>query len=205
MAIPTRTLESLGSVPRIPLVAVNDGTSADPVFHLTHGGQIAAIGINFDAMLDANGKADLATFLADLAVTTSKIAAGAVTPPKNASTVRYVARSRIFNIDNGAAATIDDVVFKPSAACTIRRAQIVYVTETAGTVAGANVKLGTTIGGGEIVAATAYANGAVIGAATAMTLVSGAVAADQAVHCRHTGIAATAAGEAYVEVEYTID
>jgi len=115
------------------------------------------------------------------------------------------AKSRVFNIDNGAATTIDDTVLVPKRPITIRNAHIIYTTETAGTVAGANAKIGVTIGGAEIVAATAYANGATVGAKTAMTLVDPAVAIDEPVLVRHTGIAATAAGEAYVEIEYTED
>jgi hypothetical protein len=52
------------------------------------------------------------------------------------------------------------------------------------------------------VAATAYENTKAVGTTTAMTIVAGAVTAGRRVYCRHTGIAATAAGQAYVEIEY---
>ena len=62
-----------------------------------------------------------------------------------------------------------------------------------------------TVGGAEIVAATAYANTATVGTSTAMTLVAPNVPAGSMVSVRHTGVAATAAGQAYVQIEFTID
>jgi hypothetical protein len=119
---------------------------------------------------------------------------------------RQVARSRLFNIDNGAGATLDDVLLRHSQPISIRVARAVYATETAGTVAGANVMLGTTVGGNELVAATAYENGKTVGLATALTLKAAAafVAANTPITARHTGIASTALGEVYVEVEYIV-
>lgn len=114
-------------------------------------------------------------------------------------------RSPVVNIDNGAGTTIDHCIFRPDIAITIREARIVYDTETAGTVAGANAKLGTTVGGNELVAATAYTNSAAVGAVTAMTLAIAAVAKDTPILFRHTGIAVTAAGEAHIEIDYTVD
>lgn len=119
--------------------------------------------------------------------------------------VKHSAKSVWFNIDNGAATTIDDVIMKLPFAVTIVAARIVYVDATTGTVAAGNAKIGTAVGGAEIVAATAYENTKAVGTSTAMTIVAGAVAANGAVFVRHTGIAATAAGQAYVEVDYTID
>jgi hypothetical protein len=112
------------------------------------------------------------------------------------------ARSMLFNLDNGAGTTIDDVVLVPAVAITITAARIVYSDATTGTVAGANAKIGTTVGGAEVVAATAYENTKAVGTTTAMVIVAGAVAAGTPVIVRHTGIAATAAGQAYVEIEY---
>ena len=114
-------------------------------------------------------------------------------------------RSLTFNLDNGSGTTIDDCVARLSQAITITAARIVYTTETAGTVAAGNAKIGTTVGGAELVAATAYENSKAVGTATSMTLASSAVAANTPIIVRHTGVAATAAGEAFVEIEYTID
>jgi hypothetical protein len=119
--------------------------------------------------------------------------------------VRKSARSVWFNIDNGSGTTIDDVLLKPTSAITITAARILYVDATTGTVAAGNAKIGTTLGGAEIVAATAYEDAKAVGVSTAMTIVDGAVAAGGSVFVRHTGIAATAAGQAVVEIEYTVD
>ena len=117
---------------------------------------------------------------------------------------RHVARSRLFNIDNGAGTTLDDVPLRHSQAIKLLEARIVYTTETTGTVAGANVKIGTAVGGAQIAAATAYTNTSAVGAATAITLVQTEIPANTPICVRHTGIAATAAGEAYVEIEYEV-
>lgn len=115
------------------------------------------------------------------------------------------ARSVWFNLDNGAGTTIDDVLMTPSRAITITAARILYVDATSGTVAAGNAKIGTTLGGAEIVAATAYENSKAVGTKTEMTIVAGAVPAGTPVFVRHTGVAATAAGQAVVEIEYTVD
>lgn len=113
-----------------------------------------------------------------------------------------MARSQWFNLDNGAGTTIDDVILKPTIAVVVTAARILYVDATTGTVAAGNARIGTTVGGGEIVAATAYGNTKAVGTETAMTIVAGAVAANGAVFVRHTGVAITQAGQAVVEIEY---
>lgn len=118
---------------------------------------------------------------------------------------RLHARSVWFNLDNGAGTTIDDVVIRPTAAITITAARIVYVDATTGTVAGGTAQIGTTVAGAEIGAATNYENTKAVGTTTAMTIVSGAVAAGTPVIVRHTGVAVTQAGQAVVEIEYTVD
>jgi hypothetical protein len=112
------------------------------------------------------------------------------------------ARSVWFNLDNGAGTTIDDVLVKSVVPITVVAARILYVDATTGTVAAGNARIGTTVGGSEIVASTAYENTKTVGTETAMTIVAGAVPANGAVFVRHTGVAATAAGQAVVEVEY---
>lgn len=113
------------------------------------------------------------------------------------------AKSTWFNLDNGAGTTIDDVILRAAVPIVVTAARIVYVDATTGTVAAGNAKIGTTVGGAEIVAATAYENTKAVGTVTAMTIVSGAVAANTPVIVRHTGVAVTQAGQAYVEIEYT--
>jgi hypothetical protein len=119
---------------------------------------------------------------------------------------RQVARSVWFNLDNGAGVTIDDVILYVSQPIAIKSARIVYVDATTGTVAAGNVSIGTTVGGVDLVAATAYENTKTVGSITALTLTAAAarVAANTMIIVRHTGIAVTAAGQAVVEVEYII-
>lgn len=112
------------------------------------------------------------------------------------------AKSVWFNLDNGAGTTIDDVILRPAVAIVVTAARAVYVDATTGTVAAANWKIGTAVGGAEIVAATAYENSKAVGTVTNGSIVAGAVAAGGAVFVRHTGIAATAAGQAFIEIEY---
>lgn len=121
------------------------------------------------------------------------------------NSARKFAKSVWFNLDNGAGTTIDDILLVPDKDITILSAKIVYVDATTGTVAAGNAKIGTTVGGAEIVAATAYANTATVGTTTAMTLVNPKVPAGTMVSVRHTGVAATAAGQAYVQIEYSVD
>lgn len=112
------------------------------------------------------------------------------------------AKSVWFNIDNGAGTTIDDVILRPARPIVVTAARIVYVDATAGTVAAGNARVGTTVGGSEVVASTAYTNSATVGSTTAMTVVNGFIPAGTAVYVRHTGIAVTVAGQAYVEIDY---
>lgn len=118
------------------------------------------------------------------------------------SVVTGCARSVWFNLDNGAGATVDDVIVKAVVPITVTAARILYVDATTGTVAAGNARIGTTVGGSEIVASTAYENTKAVGTETAMTIVAGAVAANGAVFVRHTGVAITQAGQSVVEIEY---
>lgn len=113
-----------------------------------------------------------------------------------------LAKSVWFNLDNGSGTTIDDVILTPTKDITILSARIVYVDATSGTVAAGNAKLGTTVGGAEIVAATAYENSKTVGSYTDLVLVDALVPANSPVCVRHTGVAATAAGQAFVQIEY---
>lgn len=109
-----------------------------------------------------------------------------------------------FNLDNGAGTTIDDVLVRATRPIRIVACRAVYVDATTGTVAAGTFSVGTTVGGVEIVAATAYENTKAVGTSTAGVIVAGAVAANGAVFVRHTGVAATAAGQAYIECDYQV-
>ena len=115
-----------------------------------------------------------------------------------------VARSQNFDVDNGAGTTVDDCILRHSKAVYIYSARIVYTGATGGTMAAGTASIGTTVGGAEIVAATAYETSKAVGVKTAMTLVINDVAADTPILVRHTGVAATVAGEVYVEIEYAV-
>ena len=115
---------------------------------------------------------------------------------------RMIARSTDFNLDNGAGTPVDCAVMKHSKAVRILSARIVYSDATSGTVAAGNAKVGTTVNGAEIVAATAYGNAKAVGTETALVLVDPLVPAGTPVIVRHTGVAATQAGFAFVELEY---
>ena len=111
-------------------------------------------------------------------------------------------RSQVINIDNGAGTTLDEALFRVgSKGGKLVRVYALY-NEAAGTVAGANFKLGASAGGAEYVAATAYTNNAAVGDVTAASLVTDDIPANGTVFVRHTGIAATAAGQAFICVEY---
>lgn len=117
---------------------------------------------------------------------------------------RQVAESRIFDIDNGSSVVINDAFLYCTQAIRILSAKVLYTTATAGTVAGATISVGTTVAGVELVAAIALTNSSTVGAVQALTLTSAAdkVAAGTMITASHTGIAATAAGEYRVVIEY---
>ncbi len=118
---------------------------------------------------------------------------------------RHTITSPEIDIDNGAGATRDFVVIRPTSAITLTDARVIYTNATTGTVAAATVQLGTSVGGTELVAATNLEDSKAIGTVTALTLQATAVAANTPVTLRHTGIAATAAGMYIVQLEYTVD
>jgi len=111
-------------------------------------------------------------------------------------------RSQVINIDNGAGTTLDEALFRVgSKGGRLVRVYAIY-NEAAGTVAGANFKLGSAAGGAQYVAATAYTNNAAIGDVTSAVIVEDTIPANGSVFLRHTGIATTATGTVFVCVEY---
>lgn len=125
---------------------------------------------------------------------------------KTATARNYLTlKSSSFDLDNGAGTTIDEILCKMPFAITLRAARVVYDDAQTGTVAAGNIKLGGSVGDGAYIAATSYENTKAVGTSTACTILTSAVAADQALFVRHTGVAATQAGKAHLEVDYTID
>ncbi len=111
-------------------------------------------------------------------------------------------RSQNINIDNGAGTTLDEALFKVGArGGSIVRVYAIY-NEAAETVAAANFKLGSAVGGAQYVAATAYTNNAAIGDQTSAVLVTDEIPANGTVFLRHTGVATTATGTVFICVEY---
>ena len=117
--------------------------------------------------------------------------------------------SEAFNIDNGAGTTVDRVLARASVPLKILSARIIYGDATTGTVAAGNMRVGTTVGGSEIVASTAYENTKAVGTKTEMTLatayLTAPVAVDTPIIVRHTGVAITQAGFATLELEAAFD
>lgn len=117
---------------------------------------------------------------------------------------RYqIANTPIINIDNGSGTTADYVLLYAVNDIFLVDANVVYTeaTDTAGA-AGANVKLGTTAGGNEVVTATNLQAAKAIGSVTALTLALNFVAAGTTIRARHTGIASTEAGQYFVQLRY---
>ena len=123
---------------------------------------------------------------------------------KSPNAKRKIVCSESFNLDNGAATTIDRVLMRNSKALKLYAARIVYEDATTGTVAAGTIQLGLTVGGATLIAATAYENSKAVGAATTLTLLITDVAADTPLFVRHTGVAATQAGQAHLELEYAV-
>lgn len=117
-----------------------------------------------------------------------------------------VTKSAVFNIDNGAGTTVDDVILAGlDFNIEILSAKLVYTeaTDTAGA-ASANVKLGTTAGGVEVVAQTALSAAKAVGSTQTLTLVATRINSGTSLFVRHTGIAATEAGQYYALIQYRI-
>jgi hypothetical protein len=119
--------------------------------------------------------------------------------------LNYV-RSKEFDIDIGAATTADDIVFVAVKPLTVTSIDIIYTEATDGAgAAGANVKVGTTVGGNDIAEAQALEVSKSIGYVKSMTIADGAVAEDELISIRLTGIAATDTGKFVVQIGYMLD
>ena len=117
----------------------------------------------------------------------------------------FVATTRTtFNIDAGSGTTEDDASIGPYPFdCYIVDARAVYTvaTDTAG-VASANFKTGTSAGNASLVGATALEVSKAIGSYTSAVPLAVRVPANTTIWTRNTGVAATEAGNYFVQ--YTI-
>lgn len=118
---------------------------------------------------------------------------------------RQTVASKIFDIDNGNGTTIDDAILLCSKSIRLLAAYVLYTTATAGTVAAATIQLGVAVAGSTVIAATALENAKAVGAKTDLTLLVRDIAAGTPLIARHTGIAATVAGEYRLVVEYEVN
>lgn len=109
-----------------------------------------------------------------------------------------------FNLDNGAGTTIDALLMRNPRPIVITGCRIVYDDAQTGTVAAGSAQVGTTVGGTDVVAATNYENSKAVGTTTAMVVAAGKIAAGTPVLVRHTGVASTQAGMAYVSCDYFV-
>lgn len=163
----------------------------------------AAVAVTGDVTLTNGGVTAIA---AGVIVNADVNPAAAIAGSKMATNAqKRIAHGPVVNVDNGNGTTNDQVIIRPSVAITLTAARVVYTTETSGTIAAATVQLGTTVNGVDIVAAVALENSKGVGTITSLTLASAAIAANTPLIMRHTGIAATVAGEYYIEIEYTIN
>ena len=114
----------------------------------------------------------------------------------------FVVTSALVDIS---ASDSEQVVFHAVPACTILEAGLVWNEATgASGAAEGDITIGTATGGAEIVAATSYTVSLASGAYTALTLVSGALAAGEEVFASHD-VAAGAAGTYFLQLKIRID
>jgi len=114
--------------------------------------------------------------------------------------------SQVFNIDNGAGTTVDELLGYFDEQATIEWVKAVYTEASdSGDASGANFKLGSAVAGTQFVAATALENAKAIGSVTTASLASDKIPAGSPLFVRHTGIATTQVGQYRVFVKYHFD
>lgn len=103
MAFPERTLAALEGIKRYPVNFFDDPTDTNPYFWITSGGLRVALGINNNALSDANGKISLTNALAAGSVTEDLIAV----PTGNTKNALRAARwTYSFAVNGGGTGTI---------------------------------------------------------------------------------------------------
>ena len=108
-----------------------------------------------------------------------------------------------FNIDNGNGTTVDDVWSIPGPILVVA-VRAVYTEASDSSMGAPTFKVGTAVGGAQIVAATTLEESKSVGTYTDGAIVAGAgrVAANGILAVRHTGIATTQAGKYKVLIGY---
>lgn len=113
--------------------------------------------------------------------------------------------SKEFNVDNGAGTTDDDLLGYLPEDFTVVTVKRVYTEATDSSMGAPTTKVGTAVGGEQIVTAKTVPEGAAVSSVTDLTLVTDKFAGGQAIWVRHTGVATTQAGKYKVVVEYEVD
>lgn len=114
--------------------------------------------------------------------------------------------TQFFNLDNGSGTTVDEPVLIAPADKAIRLIRVyAQYGEATQTVAAGNFKVGSSAGGAQYVAATAYENTKSVGDATTASLVLDVVPPGGSVFVRHTGVAVTQTGTARIVVEFAVN
>lgn len=110
--------------------------------------------------------------------------------------------TQIFNVDNGAGTTIDDLWYLPYKTVLVAAFKVyTEATDTTGA-ATANVRAGVAAAGATVIASTALDVATAVGGAVAATLALNEVPAGTTIFTRHTGVATTEVGQYYVEYIY---
>jgi len=111
--------------------------------------------------------------------------------------------SKVFNIDNGNGTTADDVFSFPGPIQVVH-VRIVYTEASDSSMVPGTFKVGTAVGGAQIVAATSQEESKSVGTYTEGTIVAGAgyIPANGILAIRHTGVATTQLGEYKVLIGY---
>ena len=114
--------------------------------------------------------------------------------------------SKEFNIDNGAGTTDDDLLlYTRHKGLTIHNIDVVYTEATDSSMGTATLKVGSSQGGTQIVAAYTHLESAAVSSVAAMTLATSRLESGGVLWARHTGIATTQTGKYKVVVEFTPD
>ena len=119
---------------------------------------------------------------------------------------RVQTKTQFFNLDNGSGTTVDEplVIAPTRSPIRIIRAYALYG-EASQTVAAGTFQIGTTLGGSDLVLATAYENTKAVGTITEATVTLAVVPPATVIFVRHTGVASTQTGTATICVEFVYD
>lgn len=111
-------------------------------------------------------------------------------------------RSRWFDLDVGAGVTTDEILLHTTQDLVPVAVRLLYADGPAGTVSAGNIRIGTTMGGQDLVSTTAYNDAVTSGTVSPLAPLLSVIPAHTTIWVRHTGVAAGQAGQVMVELEY---